>query len=48
MDGPALIRACELGLSRLASAMAAVPWLSEHYLFSETLWELFPWGPGQL
>ena len=44
MDGPSLIRAYELGLSRLAPAIAAVPWLLEHYLFNETLRELFPWG----
>ena len=44
MDGPALIRAYELGLSRLAPAMAAVPWLLEHYVLNETLRELFPWG----
>jgi hypothetical protein len=44
MDGPALIRAYELGLDRLAPALAGVPWLLEHYLFNETLRELFPWG----
>jgi lysine-N-methylase len=44
MDGPALIRAYEMGLDRLAPAMAAVPWLLDHYMCNETLRELFPWG----
>ena len=46
MDGPALIRAYKLGLDRLAPALAPVPWLLEHYLYNETLRELFPWGQG--
>jgi lysine-N-methylase len=44
LDGPALIAAYELGLSRLAPALEAVPWLLEHYLLNEAMREVFPWG----
>jgi len=44
LEGPAFVRAYELGLDRLAPALTAVPWLLELYLFNETLQELFPWG----
>ncbi len=43
-EGPALVRAYEVGLVRLAPAFAAVPWLLEHFVLNAVLRELFPWA----
>jgi lysine-N-methylase len=43
-DAQTLVHAYEGGLERLAPALAAVPWLLEHFMLNEALREVFPWG----
>ncbi|MBP7619204.1 MAG: flagellin lysine-N-methylase [Geothrix sp.] len=45
-EGDELAQTFEAGLARLEPALAAIPWLLEHFLLNEALREYFPWSCG--